>query len=415
MRMTKLITTLALGAMLTVTPISTYAAGVASWGLDRIDQRALPLDSSYRQSLTGRGVSFYAVDTGIYAAHSEFGGRVTDGYTRVSDGLGTGDCHGHGTHTAGTVAGNTTGVAPGVAIIPVRVYGCSGSGWTTDLSAGIRWAIEHHQPGVPAVMNISTSGPLSNSLNWAVRDAVLDGIVVVVAAGNNGRDACSYSPGAAPEAITVGGTESNDTRMSISNFGPCVDIFAPGAWITSAAHTGPNDYRSFKGTSFAAPHVTGIAALILEANPSYTPQQVTDAIKANATAGALVSLDATSPNLLAHVSTAPLAPPGAPATTTTAAPAASTTTAATTTTTAPTATTTTVAPVAQVTARRAGRGNYQVLVNGAQPGSTFAVRATSNSARPLPNRLWLVTADAQGKVMFFIKLDLSRYTMSIVK
>ena len=413
--MTKLTTILAIGVTLAVTPVSTHATGVASWGLDRIDQRTLPLDSSYRQSLTGRGVSFYAVDTGVYAAHSEFGGRVTDGYTRVSDGLGTGDCHGHGTHTAGTVAGNTTGVAPGVTVIPVRVYGCSGTGWTTDLTAGIRWAIEHHQPGVPAVMNISTSGSLSNSLNWAVRDAVLDGIVVVVAAGNNGRDACSYSPGAAPEAITVGGTESNDTRMSISNFGPCVDIFAPGAWITSAAHTGPNDYRSFKGTSFAAPHVTGIAALLLEANPSYTPQQITDVIKANATAGALVSLDATSPNLLAYASTAPLAPPVAPTTTTTTVPTAPATTVTPTTTAAPATATTTAPQAVQVTARRAGRGNYQVLVNGAQPGSTFAVRATSSSARPLPNRSWLVTADAQGKVMFFIKLDLSRYVMSIVK
>jgi subtilisin family serine protease len=149
-------------------------------------------------------------------------------------------------------------------------------------------------------MNISSSGPLSNQLNWAVRDAFLDGIVVVVAAGNNGKDACAYSPGATPEAITVGATEADDTLLHNSNFGPCVDVFAPGAWISSAAHTGPSDYRSFKGTSFAAPHVTGIAALILEANPTYTPQQVTDRIVADATSNTIRSLEASSPNLLAY-------------------------------------------------------------------------------------------------------------------
>lgn len=416
----KLISILMLVASLGLVRCATNieANATPSWGLDRIDQRALPLDNSYTRQggLTGRGVTFYGVDTGIYSTHNEFTGRLAEGYTRVTDGLGTSDCHGHGTHTAGTAAGATTGVAPGMTVVPVRVYGCSGTGWTTDLIAGIRWAIEHHQPGVPAVMNISTSGPLSNQLNWAVRDAVADGIVVVVAAGNNGRDACSYSPGAAPEAITVGGTESNDTRLNISNFGPCVDIFAPGGWITSAWATGPTNYRSLKGTSFASPHVAGIAGLILEANPTYTPAQVADAIMASATQGALVGLDSTSRNLLAFASVAAAAPA---TTTTTTVPVVTTTTtvpAVATTTTAALPPTTTAAPrVAQVTARRVGLGNFQVRVINAAPNSTFAVRATSTSARINRSLSWLVTSDSSGSATFFVRSELTGYVFSIIR
>lgn len=395
------------------------AAATPSWGLDRIDQRALPLDNSYTRpsGLTGRGVTFYGVDTGIYSSHAEFAGRIVDGYTRVSDGLGSSDCHGHGTHTAGTAAGATTGVAPGMTVVPVRVYGCSGTGWTTDLIAGIRWAIDHHQPGVPAVMNISTSGPLSNQLNWAVQDAVVDGIVVVVAAGNNGRDACSYSPGAAPDAITVGGTEPNDTRLSISNYGRCVDIFAPGAWITSAWATGSTSYRSLKGTSFASPHVAGIAGLILEANPSYTPAQVTDVLKRSATSGALVGLDTASPNLLA--STLFTSPPPATTTTTTTVTASTTTAVTASTTTVATPTTaapTTLAPrVEQVTARRVGRGYFQVSVRNMAPSVTFAVRATSTSPRINRSLSWLVTSDSSGSANFFVRSELSTYSFSIIK
>jgi subtilisin family serine protease len=398
---------------------------VSSWGLDRIDQRTLPLNNTYDRTLTGRGVTFYAVDTGVNSIHSEFSGRLVNGYTRVSDGLGTNDCHGHGTHTAGTVAGTTAGVAPGVIIVPVRVYGCTGTGWTTDLIAGIRWAIEHHQPGIPAVMNVSTSGSLSNSLNWAVRDAVNDGITVVVAAGNNNADACSYSPGSAPEAITVGATDSLDARLSISNYGPCVDIYAPGAWITSSWIPAENSYRSLKGTSFAAPHVTGIAALILEAHPEYTPAQVADYITSTATSGVIAGLSATSRNLLAYAPTeADLTPPAA-TTTTTVAPTTTTTipAPATTTTIVAPSTTTTVAPStttlppppATVSARKVGSGYYEIRVEGTQPNSTFAVRALNSSRRPARSISWLVTSDSSGAARFFIRVELSGYTFSIVK
>lgn len=435
-RMMRRIALLALALTAFCVPAGVFASirTVYSWGLDRIDQRALPLNEQYTQALTGRGVMFYGVDTGINSSHNEFTGRIVDGYTRVSDGLGTNDCHGHGTHTAGTVAGSTAGVAPGVTVIPVRVYGCSGTGWTTDLIAGIRWAIEHHQPGVPAVMNISTSGMLSNSLNWAVRDAVNDGIVVVVAAGNNNADACSYSPGAAPEAITVGATDSLDARLSLSNYGPCVDIYAPGTWITSSWIPEPNSYRTLKGTSFAAPHVTGIAALILEAHPNYTPAQVAEYVTALATPDVITGLSSGSNNLLAYVPTNIVtpAPTTTTTTTTTLAPAPAPepepapAPAPTTSTVAPTTTTTTVAPsttttstlppaVATVSARKVARGYYEIRVNNAPPSSTFAVRALNTSRRPARSISWLVTSDTSGSAKFYIRAELSGHTFSIVK
>ncbi|NDA78065.1 MAG: S8 family peptidase, partial [Actinobacteria bacterium] len=235
-----------------------------SWGLDRIDQRSLPLDSSFVHVLSwGQGVDVYVVDTGINRTHSEFTGRVQPGFDVVTPGGNAEDCNGHGTHVSGTVAGSTYGVAPAARIIPVRVLDCLGSGTTAGVISGIDWIIEHHQSGVPAVLNMSLGGTQSASLNEAVERAVADGISVVVAAGNENVDACRRSPASAASAITVGATTSSDQRSSFSNFGSCLDIFAPGSSITSAWVGGPSASNTISGTSMASPHVAGAAAAFL--------------------------------------------------------------------------------------------------------------------------------------------------------
>lgn len=267
-----------------------------SWGLDRIDQRTLPLDSAYHYRQTGIGAVVYVIDTGIRGDHPEFGGRVRDGYDFIDNDPVADDCHGHGTHVAGTVGGATTGVAKGVQIVAVKVLGCSGSGAWSGVIAGIDFVAQDAATwGRPAVANMSIGGPLTQSVTDAVEGSVRAGVVHVVAAGNSSSDACQQSPAAAPSAITVGSTDADDRQSSFSNIGPCVDIWYPGRSILSAYYDGT--YKILSGTSMATPHQTGVAALYRSAYPSATPAEVTSALKAIATPGVVLGLPAGTVNL----------------------------------------------------------------------------------------------------------------------
>ena len=268
----------------------------ATWSLDRIDQVDRPLDSQYAFKNTGTGVTAFIVDSGIRADHAEFAGRVLPGFSVVTDGNGTGDCNGHGTHVAGIVGGRTWGVAKEVKLVPVRVMDCAGAGSVSGVIAGLDWAAN---TGIrPAVVNLSLGGGVSAALNAAVASAVAKGLVVVVAAGNNGTDACSASPASEPTAITVGASTSSDTKASYSNYGACVDIFAPGSSITSAWHSSTTASATMSGTSMASPAVVGVAALALQANPAATPAAVAKYLVDKASTNKLSGLDANSPNKL---------------------------------------------------------------------------------------------------------------------
>ncbi len=303
-----------------VTPAitSTPEAPTSLWGLDRIDQRALPLNSQFGRAYTGSGVTAYIIDTGVMSAHTEFGGRVLSGFSSVSDSNGTEDCNGHGTHVAGTVGGSNYGVAPSVAIVPVRVLDCSGSGSTSGVIAGIDWVIANHVEGTPAVANMSLGGWRSSALDIAVQSAVADGVVFVVAAGNSAANACQSSPAGEPLAITVGATTSADARSSFSNYGTCVDVFAPGSNITSAWYTSTTATNTISGTSMASPHVAGVVALGLEIAPNSSVAQISDWITSTATQGVINDAGSGSPNLLVY-SRLSSAPPvaSAPSTTST--------------------------------------------------------------------------------------------------
>lgn len=246
------------------------------WGLDRIDQGSLPLDNKFSYDSDGTGVTAYVVDTGTRGTHQDFGGRVTSGWNGTGDpGGGNSDCHGHGTHVAGTVAGATYGVAKNATIVPIRVLTCSGAGDFSTVIQGIEWAITHHQAGTPAVMNMSLGGGAYDPIDAAVASAVADGIVVVAAAGNSNTDACTSSPARAPTAITVGATDSADAKASFSNFGSCLDIWAPGVGVASAYRTSDTSVTTMSGTSMAAPHVAGAVARLLSANSALTVNEVT--------------------------------------------------------------------------------------------------------------------------------------------
>ena len=270
----------------------------ATWGLDRIDQRDLPLNQTYNFNATGTGVRAYIIDTGIRATHTEFGGRVISGFTAINDGLGTNDGNGHGTHVSGTVGGSTWGVAKNVTLVAVRVLDSSGNGTNSGVIAGIDFVTSNHQAGQPAVANMSLGGGASSAVDTAVTNAVNDGVTFAVAAGNETQDACNVSPARAPSAITVGSTTTTDARSSFSNFGTCVDIFAPGSSITSAWRTSDTATNTISGTSMATPHVTGVAALFLETNPTASPATVTAAIINSSTPNKVSNAGTGSPNRL---------------------------------------------------------------------------------------------------------------------
>jgi serine protease len=287
----------------------------APWGLDRIDQRALPLDASYSFSSSGSGVNAYIIDTGIRASHADFGGRATGGYTAIADGLGTGDCNGHGTHVAGTVGGARFGVAKAVRLYAVRVAGCTGTGATSALLSGLDWVARNRV--LPAVANISLEAGLSSTLNSAAQAVINAGVVVVVAAGNDAGNACNYSPGSTPSAVTVGASASFDAMSGFSNSGSCVDLFAPGQNIVSASYANDTASVVMSGTSMAAPHAAGVAALYLSTNPTADPATVAGALVGGATAGALSSIPAGTANLLLYSLAAPPVSSPPPADTTT--------------------------------------------------------------------------------------------------
>jgi subtilisin family serine protease len=270
----------------------------ATWGLDRVDQRALPLDASYSYFVNGSGVTVYIIDTGINFGHTEFGGRASKGFDAVTSGGTAADCNGHGTHVAGTVGGSTYGIAKAVTLKAVRVLNCAGSGTTSGVIAGIDWVTANRV--LPAAANMSLGGGFSSALNQAVENSIAAGVTYAIAAGNSSANACNASPASAPNAITVGATQSNDGFASFSNFGTCVDINAPGVGITSAWYTSNTATNTISGTSMAAPHVAGAAALFLSANPSATPAQVTAALNGDATAGAIISLPSGTPNRLLY-------------------------------------------------------------------------------------------------------------------
>ncbi len=271
----------------------------AAFGLDRIDQRNLPLNNSYTYNATGAGVKAYVIDTGIRFSHSQFGGRAVSGYDAI-DGGSADDCNGHGTHVAGTIGSSTYGVAKAVTLVGVRVLDCSGSGSNSQVIAGIDWVTGNHAPGQPAVANMSLGGGASSALDTAVNNSINDGVSYAIAAGNSNANACDYSPARVGAAVTVGSTTSSDARSSFSNYGSCLDIFAPGSSITSTWYTSDTATNTISGTSMATPHVAGVAALYLQGNPGAAPATVRDAIVSSSTSGVVSSAGAGSPNRLLY-------------------------------------------------------------------------------------------------------------------
>ncbi len=274
-----------------------YEQAGATWGLDRIDQRDRPLSGSYVYNVTAGNVHAYIIDTGIRRSHADFGGRVSaTGFSSISGG--TEDCNGHGTHVAGTVGGQTWGVAKQVVLHAVRVLNCSGSGSTSGVISGVDWVTQNHVK--PAVANMSLGGGASTALDDAVRASIAAGVTYAIAAGNSNANACNSSPARVTQALTVGSTTSSDARSSFSNYGTCVDLFAPGSSITSAWYTNDTATNTISGTSMASPHVAGVAALYLSVNVNATPAQVNQAVVDNASVNKLTGIGTGSPNRLLH-------------------------------------------------------------------------------------------------------------------
>jgi subtilisin family serine protease len=275
----------------------------ATWGIDRIDARS-GLSGTFTYHNTGSGVTAYIIDTGIDVGHAEFTGRLsTAHFDAFTDGKNGDDCNGHGTHVAGTVGGTTYGVAKGVTLVRVRVLDCAGSGSWSGVVAGVDWVVSHHGTG-PAVSNMSLGGGASTTVDDAVKRMIADGVASAVAAGNGNQagiaqDACRYSPARVPDAMTIGATTKTDAKTSWSNYGTCVDFFAPGAGITAAWIGGGNtETNTISGTSMATPHVAGVAALYLQSNTAATPLQVRDALYAATTKGVVTSSRTANNHLL---------------------------------------------------------------------------------------------------------------------
>ena len=268
------------------------------WGVDRIDQRSLPLDGSFNPSRNGSNVRVYVFDTGV-SPHDEYAGRLLPGFNATGDALGTTDCNGHGTHVAGIIGGKNNGVAEGVQIVPVRVLGCDGKGTLSALLAGIEFAIGQTSSNQPAVANMSLAGHASSALDAAVNRLIDAGVTTVVAAGNDGSNACDVSPARVPRALTVAATDASDNQTTWSNYGPCIDIFAPGQGIVSASNTSTTAMATRSGTSQAAPFVAGVAALWLEGTTGVSPDTIALDILSHATPNVVTALsDMVTPNRL---------------------------------------------------------------------------------------------------------------------
>lgn len=310
---------------------------VPSWGLDRLDSSTL--DNSYSYVSPGAGVYVYVIDTGVLSSHSDFGGRVVSGYTAVNDGNGTQDCNGHGTHVAGTVAGTTYGVAKSATVVAVRVLNCSGAGYASSVVAGINWVVNSH-PGGPGVINMSLGGSANSALDTAVASATAAGLVVAVAAGNSSDNACLYSPARAPSALTIGAIDKSGATAGYSNYGNCVDLWAPGSQITSAGIASTTASATMSGTSMASPHVAGLAARMLQARPGITTSGIATILSERSAA-----TDPTAPPVVEFAESPTFADP----TTTSVVDSTTTSTEPETTTTVEPGTSTTVAPSTTVT------------------------------------------------------------------
>src|SRR5436190_284614 len=284
----------------------------ATWGLDRLDQRTLPLSSTFQYATTGSGVHAYVIDSGIRVTHQDFGGRASIAADFVGDGQNGNDCLGHGTHVAGTIGSSTYGVAKNVRLHAVRVFGCDGSGMVSGILQAVNWVTSNRINPAVANMSLSLSG-VSNTLDTAISNSIASGVTYTIAAGNNGTDACNYSPARVPNAITVGSIASNDYRMGYSNQGSCLDIYAPGNGVVSLSNADDVSARSMNGTSMAALHVAGVAALYLESNPSASPATVTSQILNGATVGVVWNVDGVSANRLLHSWVGGMQAPEAPA------------------------------------------------------------------------------------------------------
>ena len=276
-----------------------------SWGLDRIDQRDLPLNNNYSYATTASNVTAYVIDTGIDFDHPDFGTRATSGFDAI-DGGSADDCHGHGTHVSGTVGGTTYGVAKEVKLVGVRVLSCSGSGTTAQVVAGIDWVTANAVE--PAVAIMSLGGGVDAAIDSATQRSIASGVTYAIASGNSSTNACNFSPARVPEAITVNSSNRSDARSSFSNFGTCTDIFAPGEGITSAWLNGGTN--TISGTSMATPHVAGASALYLADNPTASPQAVRDALVNAGTPGKITNPGSGSPNVLLYTGTGGNPPTG---------------------------------------------------------------------------------------------------------